>query len=126
MISYIKIYGPPVYKAIKELEKIAVDMPEVCIMDTIIEASGSPVEGYHSHGQDMEQQEFAAGFFSPFGITSERCSTIISQSGQSLGEYDFYFEWFKEPTADELNNLIQKIDETLEPLGCRYTIINRK
>ena len=36
MISYIKIYGPPLLKAIKALEKIAVDMPEVCIMDNQI------------------------------------------------------------------------------------------
>jgi hypothetical protein len=37
MRSYIKIYGPPVYEAIRALEKIAFKMPEVSIMDTIIE-----------------------------------------------------------------------------------------
>lgn len=31
MISYIKIFGPPVLEAIVELEKIAINMPEVCI-----------------------------------------------------------------------------------------------
>jgi hypothetical protein len=30
-ISYVKLYSPPVLKAIKTLEKIAVDTPEVCI-----------------------------------------------------------------------------------------------
>jgi hypothetical protein len=30
-ISYVKLYVPPVMKAIKTLEKIAVDTPEVCI-----------------------------------------------------------------------------------------------
>ena len=34
-ISYIKIFGPPVLKAVRELEKVAVDMPDVFIMDTI-------------------------------------------------------------------------------------------
>jgi hypothetical protein len=29
MISYVKLYGPLIYDAIKELEKIAVGMPEV-------------------------------------------------------------------------------------------------
>ncbi len=39
MKSYIRIYGPPLLKAIRALEKIAVNMPEVCIMDTMIESS---------------------------------------------------------------------------------------
>ncbi len=36
MKSYIKIYGPPILEAIKALEKLAIDTPEVCIMDPII------------------------------------------------------------------------------------------
>ena len=36
MRSYIKIYGPPIVEAIRELERIAIDMPEVCIMDYVI------------------------------------------------------------------------------------------
>jgi hypothetical protein len=36
MITYLKIFGPPVLKAIRALELIAVSMPEVRIMDTII------------------------------------------------------------------------------------------
>jgi hypothetical protein len=36
MITFIKIFGPPVLKAIRALELIAVSMPEVRIMDTII------------------------------------------------------------------------------------------
>jgi len=34
--SYIKIYGPPVYDAIKALEKLAIDVPQACIMDPLI------------------------------------------------------------------------------------------
>ena len=51
--------------------------------------------------------------------------TIISKSGKKLGEYDFYFEWFKDPTMDELNNLIEIIDEVLTPIGSRYTITSK-
>ena len=36
MITFLKIFGPPVLKAIRALELIAVSMPEVRIMDTII------------------------------------------------------------------------------------------
>ncbi len=117
-ISFIKIYGPPVYDAIKELEKIAVDMPEVCIMDTIIDST--PLSIY-------DNQEYTTGYFAaiPMEITVERCGNIISKSGEKLGEYDFYFEWFTKPTMDQVNLLIQNIDKTLQPLGCGYTITTK-
>ena len=118
MRSFIKIYGPPVLKAIKELEKIAVDMPEVCIMDTIIEKELP----YFSDPENIR------GYYStlPAVITLKRCGNIISKSGVSVGEYDFFFEWFTEPTMDQLNELIEKIDEALVPLGCKYTITTKK
>jgi hypothetical protein len=93
MRSYIKLSGPPVLKAIKELEKLAIQMPQVCVMDTII---------------------------------AERCGKIVSKSGEMLGDHDFFFEWFKNPNQAELNDLIQKIDEALAPLGCRYTITTKR
>ena len=117
--SFIKIYGPPLLKSIKELEKIAVDMPEVCIMNTSI-AWGPPSAG--------EYETDVMGYFAGRGIseiTTERCSNIISKSGQKLGEYDFFFEWFTEPTMEQLNQLIEKIDESLAPLGCKYTITTK-
>ena len=123
MISYIKLYGPPVYEALKALEKIAVEMPEVCIMDTIIASpgTGSPylasVEGIHEYFLSYPPTE---------DITVERCNNIISKSAQELGEYDFFFEWFREPNMDELNDLIKRIDEALKPLGTRYTITTKK
>ena len=42
MRSYIRIYGPPILEAIKELEKLAVDMPEVRVMDQFIQKDLSP------------------------------------------------------------------------------------
>lgn len=118
--SFIKIYGPPVYDAIKELEKIAVTMPEVCIMDTII--SYSP-----EISRSFDSPEFTSTYFEaiPVEIGVERCNTIISGSGEKLGDYDFFFEWFTEPNLDQVNQLIQKIDETLKPLGCKYTITTK-
>ncbi|MBS7652286.1 MAG: hypothetical protein QW486_04635 [Candidatus Bathyarchaeia archaeon] len=119
MRSYIKIYGPPTLEAIRALEKIALEMPEVCIMDTII-------------AQELPMFSSETGVAAYFGTTLgievpvERCGKLISKSGELLGEYDFFFEWFKEPTMDELNRLIQKIDEALAPLGCKYTITTKK
>ena len=116
MKSYIKVYGPPILKAVKELEKVAIDFPEVCIMDTVI-ATGGP---------QFSTQEGIADFFGGAGdITVERCSNIISKSGESLGEYDFFFEWFVDPSTDQLNELIGKIDGVLKPLKCMYTITTK-
>ncbi len=117
MKSYIKLYGPPILKAIRELEKLAIDFPEVCIMDTVI-AVDDP---------QFNTQEGIADFFGGFGdITVERCSNIISKSGESLGEYDFFFEWFVNPSSDQLNDLIEKIDKALKPLKCMYTITTKR
>jgi len=115
--SFIKIYGPPILKGIKALEKIAIDMPEVCIMDTII-AQSLPPSG---------PLEDTTGYFMPLGeISVERCNKIISKSGEVLGEYDFFFEWFTKPTMEQLNELIAKIDEVLTSIGSRYTITTKK
>ena len=117
MRSYIKLYGPPVLKGIKELEKLAINMPEVCVMDTIIAASPVPM------GDDDPTYDY----FSVGGpVTRERCGKIVSKNGEMLGDHDFFFEWFKNPTQAELNDLIQKIDEVLAPLGCKYTITTKR
>jgi len=70
----------------------------------------------------MDIQEY----FSTVGeVPRKRCGTIISKSGEELGDYDFYFEWFKKPSMDELNNFIEKIDEALQPLGVNYTLTTK-
>ncbi|MFP3951424.1 MAG: hypothetical protein ACLFVP_04710 [Candidatus Bathyarchaeia archaeon] len=118
--SYIKIYGPPVLAAINGLEKLATDMPEVCIMDTIIYGTPNWSEVY---ANPSEVQDYFNRL--PGGVAYERCDSIISEKGEMLGEYDFFFEWFKEPTMDELNEMIKNIDEVLTPLGCKYTITTK-
>lgn len=120
MKSFIKIYGPPVLKAIRELEKIAIDMPEVCIMDTVIASSGAD---YVSSARELSTQEY----FSPLGtISLERCDTIISKSGERLGDNNFYFEWFAEPTLEQVNGLIEEIDAAMARVGARYSITTEK
>ena len=116
MKSYVRIYGPPLLKAIKALEKIAVNMPEVCIMDTMINSSMP----------QFNSSEGVMNYFSFTGSMSEkRCNTIISKSGVKMGDFDFVFEWFKEPKMDQVNMLIEKIDEALAPLGVKYTITTK-
>lgn len=129
MRSYIKIYGPPILEAIKELEKLAVDMPEVCIMDYVIARDLSPRIA-EELGRPTVQPEGGSvpGFFmqrTGVVVPIKRCHSIISRHGQKLGEYDFFFEWYKEPETNQLNELIRRIDEALKPLGCLYTITTK-
>ncbi len=121
MKSYIKLYGPPVLKAIKTLEKLAIDMPEVCIMDTLLDML--PITETAEEDTQSTYQYFST---LPSTISWERCGKIISKSKEELGEYDFCFEWFTPPTVEQLNQLIGKMDEALAPLGCKYTITSKK
>ena len=84
MESKIKIYGPPIDKAITELQKLAKAFPS---------------------------------------ISDAAMSHSMNPSGETLmGDFDFVFHWNKTPDETQLRNLIRKIDEVLEGLGCRYTI----
>jgi len=130
MRSYVKLYGPPLMKALRALEKIAIGMPEVCIMDTTIAVGvGTPSIRTSVMGMTdttLDTQEGIMTFFGGEGaITEERCDTIISKSGGSLGEYDFFFEWFTKPTMKQVEDLIERIDGALEPLGVQYTITTK-
>ena len=76
MRSYIKVYGPPVMKAIKALEKIAVDEPQVCIMDSLI------VNDMAYFTDPDTYTDYAGDYFSPlvpYPIEQERCDKIISK-----------------------------------------------
>jgi hypothetical protein len=127
--SYIKIFGPPILEALKELEKLAVDMPEVCIMDYVIQRDLSPKMAEEVGGSTVETYNVSIpGFFEQrIGVVVpvKRCHSIISKHGQKLGEYDFFFEWYEDPDAGQLNELIRRIDAALEPLGCLYTITTK-
>jgi hypothetical protein len=137
MRSYVKIYGPPVNEAIKALERVAVDMPEICVMDRIILKDISP-QLARDIGLEAAPRRavstpspvtttWVEGYFesSRIPITTERCTNIISKSGTALGNYDFFFEWFEKPGQANLNAFIGKIDEALAGLGCMYTITTK-
>ena len=129
MRSYIKIYGPPVLEAVRELEKLAIGMPEVCIMDYVIahDISQSVAAELDVSKVSAEGGSVPGFFMQRTGVVLpvERCHSIISKHGQKLGEYDFFFEWFEEPEGSQLNELIRRIDEALKPLGCLYTITTK-
>jgi len=129
MRSYIRIYGPPILEAIRELEKVAIDMPEVCIMDYVIREDLSPRIARDLGGDTVGAYDITIhGFLrrrTGVEVPVKRCHSMISNHGQKLGEYDFFFEWHEEPTTSQLNDLIKRIDDALKPLGCLYTITTK-
>ena len=129
MRSYIKIFGPPILEAIRELEKVAIDMPEVCVMDQVILKDLSPRIARDLGGDTVGTVDVAVSefFMQRTGVVVpvKRCHSIISKHGLKLGEYDFFFEWYEEPDISQLNTLIEKIDCALKQLGCLYTITTK-
>ncbi|MFX1297752.1 MAG: hypothetical protein ACFFD2_23255 [Promethearchaeota archaeon] len=82
--SKIKIYGPPIDKAVTALQKLAEKLPNI------------------------QNGHIASG---------------IIPSGETLmGDFDFVFHWLKKPNEKQLRKLINRIDEALKDLDCRYTI----
>ncbi len=78
--------------------------------------------------QDPFLSDWSNNYFGSKGmaIPVERRSNIISMSGASLGDYDFYFEWNVDPEAGQLHKLIDEIDMKFATLGCRYTITTKR
>ena len=117
------IFGPSVSDAIVALRKVAIDFPEVCIMDTeIATAQDVPGSGFGS----LDTLESIQSFFSGAKtISEERYENILSKSGKSLGTHDFFFEWFQKPSVAQVEELIVKIDEALVPTKARYTMTTK-
>lgn len=120
MKSYIKIYGPPILKALKCLEKIAAETPEVLIKSYYSEHV--PQRTSSTYAEDLRSYFDSISQDMSVDIPSERRDKLISESSHTLGDDDFFFEWARDPTWKEVDELIEKIDEELAPLGCKYTI----
>ena len=80
-----------------------------------------------NYRRDPRIAEFAYSYYRSSGvvINRERCESIFSQSGSSLGDYDFFFEWTKQITSAEYEEFLERVDEKLAPLGCYYSIMNK-
>ncbi|NIN52865.1 MAG: hypothetical protein GTN80_07240 [Nitrososphaeria archaeon] len=118
--SRIKIYGPPLAKALDELRKVAHEMPEIRVYYHYI-LGRLPVS--RSETAPLEDEsEMMMGFGESYKMKSK---PSIKEAHSVLGEDDFCFEWEDDPTPDQLRILIEKIDKALSPLGCRYTITTK-
>jgi len=119
--SYVKIYGPPVLKAIKALEAVAVDLSKATGVKFNHKCLPYPTR-MQSNTRDFEQ--YLEGMKRTYVDCYEPVK-LISDSHQMLGEYDFLFEWAEKPTMAKIEDLVGKIDEALKDLGCHYTLMTK-
>jgi len=114
--SYIKIYGPPILEAIKALEAVAVDMSKAISLKfshkCLPYPSKSNTRHWNAYVNNMKRTY----------VDCYEPVRLISEANQQLGEYDFFYEWDKEPNMEQVEELLGKIDEALGGLGCYYTI----
>jgi len=120
--SYIKVYGPPLLKAIRALEKVAVEFSKTTTIRhyNIL----TPIPSYLDIGPGGIAT-YATALLPEIEIPADEKVKLVSKASDTLGDYDFFFEWAKEPTKQEVLELIAKIDEALSDCGCRYTIITK-
>ena len=119
--SYVKIYGPPLVKAIEALEAVAVDVSKATELKFSHKCVPYPAR-MQSSTSDWDQylknmQRLYVDCYEPV--------RLISDSHQLLGEYDFFFEWTEEPSIAQIEGLLKKIDDALEGLGCNYTLTTK-
>ncbi len=116
--SYVRIYGPPLLKAIKTLEGIAVEMSNTtevkfshkCVpYPTRLQSSKNDWNAYLKNMQKVYKDCYEP-------------EKILSDASMTLGDYDFVFEWTSKPSIAQIENLISKVDAALAGVGVMYTL----
>jgi len=116
--SYVRIYGPPLLKAIRALEGVAVDMAKKIEVKFSHKCVPYPTRmqsdrnDWNSYLKNMQK-------------TYKDCyepEKLLSDSSMTLGDYDFVFEWTSKPSLKQIEDLIEKIDEALADVGVMYTL----
>ena len=116
--TYVRIYGPPLLKAIKTLEGVAVDMSKATEVKFSHKCVPYPTR-LQSDKRDWNN------YLKNLKNTYTDCyesQKIISDASMTLGEYDFMFEWTEKPTMKKIQGLIEKIDGALGELGVYYSL----
>jgi len=120
--TYVRIYGPPLLKAMKALEGVAVEMSKSSEVKFSHKCVPYPSR-MQSDRRDWES------YLKSLQNTYTECyepQKIISDASMTLGEYDFMFEWAeKKPSMKQVQNLITEVDKSLAPLGVLYTMTTK-
>ena len=112
MKALIRIYGPPYLEAISALETIALDNPQICLMNPVL-----------LHADPYTQAvDWLYNYFKGRGkVEYERCGKILAKA-EDLEGFDFVFVWMLKPTEGYVEDLIKRIDAALKPIGVMYSI----
>jgi hypothetical protein len=116
--SYVRIYGPPLLKAIKALEGVAVTMSN----KTEVKFSHKCVP-YPTRMQS-DKNDWNA-YLQNMQKTYKDCyepEKIISDASMTMGDYDFVFDWTSKPSITQIEDLIARVDAALEKVGVMYTL----
>ncbi len=119
--SYVKVYGPPVIDAIKALEAVAIEMSKA----TEVKFSHKCIPYPRYLQSDTNDWEQYIKNMRKLYVECYEPVRLISDSQKLLGKYDFFFEWAKEPGMAQIDDLLKKIDDALEGLGCNYTLTTK-
>jgi hypothetical protein len=113
--TYVRIYGPPLMEALDELQKIAGGMPKVTHYHFMANYMPLPFPEPTVSG--------GPGAILPSPAVPKKVTEpLISKSGHTLGDHDFFFEWTEDPSWDQMRELVSKIDKAFTRLGCKYTL----
>jgi len=116
--TYIKIYGPPLMKALQALEGVAVAMSKENEVKFMHKCVPYPTR------MQADTNDWSA-YLKNLSNTYVDCyepQKLISDAKQTLGEHDFMFDWVEKPTVKNLEKLIEKIDTSFQGLGVLYTM----
>jgi hypothetical protein len=110
--ALIRVYGPPYLEAIAALERVALENPEICLMNPLL---------YHADPY-TQTVDWIYNYFKGRGkVSYERCGRILAKA-EDLDGYDFVFVWMLKPTRDYVDDLIKRVDEALKQIGVMYSI----
>lgn len=119
--TYVRIFGPPLLKAIKALEGVAVDMSKTIEVKFSHKCVPYPTR-MQSDKRDWDS------YLKNLKNTYKDCyepQKIISDASMTLGEYDFVFEWTEKPSMKKVQGLIERIDVALGDLGAHYSLTTK-
>ncbi len=117
--TYVRIYGPPLMKALQALEGVAVEMSKEREVKFSHKCIPYPTR---LQSDNRDWNNYLNNLKNSY-VDCYEPAKIISDSKQLLGDYDFMFEWVdKKPTMKQLEALIERIDVALTGIGVHYTL----